>query len=54
LAAHHQAWRQGELNQREHCEAYGVPLKGVRQLAWKFKAEPQGKSSVTGALHRRF
>jgi len=25
--AHHEAWIQGELNQREYCEAYGVPLE---------------------------
>jgi hypothetical protein len=25
--AHHDAWLQSELNQREYCEAYGIPLK---------------------------
>ena len=25
--AHHEAWVQSELNQREYCEAYGIPLK---------------------------
>ena len=24
---HHEAWIQGELNQREYCEAYGIPLE---------------------------
>jgi hypothetical protein len=25
--AHHEAWIESELNQREYCEAYGIPLK---------------------------
>ena len=25
--AHHEAWRRSELNQREYCEAQGIPLK---------------------------
>jgi hypothetical protein len=25
--AHHEAWLQSELNQREYCEAYGIPIK---------------------------
>src|SRR5712672_2414163 len=25
--AHHEAWMESELNQREYCEAYGIPLK---------------------------
>jgi hypothetical protein len=25
--AHHEAWIQSELNQREYCEAYGIPLE---------------------------
>ena len=25
--AHHEAWVQSELNQREYREAYGIPLK---------------------------
>jgi hypothetical protein len=32
--AHHEAWLQSELNQREYCEAYGVP----RQLASKVQS----------------
>ena len=28
--AHHEAWRQSELNQREYCEAQGIPLNGPR------------------------
>ena len=26
--AHHEAWQQSALNQREYCEAHGIPLKG--------------------------
>jgi hypothetical protein len=36
--AHHETWLQSEFNQREYCEAYGVPLSNWRA---KFKAEPQ-------------
>ena len=24
---HHEAWQQSALNQREYCEAHGIPLK---------------------------
>jgi hypothetical protein len=36
--AHHEAWKNSDLNQSEYCEAQGIPLK---VLAGKFKAEPQ-------------
>jgi hypothetical protein len=39
--AHHEAWIQSELNQREYCEAYEVPLKAFGNWRAKFKAEPQ-------------
>ena len=39
--AHHEAWVQSELNQREYCEAYGIPLKAFGNWRAKFKAEPQ-------------
>src|SRR5258706_8153099 len=39
--AHHEAWFQGELNQREYCEAYGIPLKAFGNWRARFKAEPQ-------------
>jgi hypothetical protein len=25
--AHHEAWQQSDLNQREYCEAHGISLK---------------------------
>ena len=39
--AHHDAWLQSEFNQREYCEAYGVPLKAFGNWRARFKAEPQ-------------
>ena len=39
--AHHDAWRRSELNQREYCEAQGIPLKAFGNWRAKFKAEPQ-------------
>ena len=39
--AHHEAWRRSELNQREYCEAQGIPLKAFGNWRAKFRAEPQ-------------
>jgi hypothetical protein len=39
--ARHEAWVRSELNQREYCEAYGIPLKAFGNWRAKFKAEPQ-------------
>ena len=39
--AHHEAWCRSELNQREYCEARGIPLKAFGNWRAKFKAEPQ-------------
>jgi hypothetical protein len=34
--AHHEAWKRSDLNQRQYCEAEGIPLKafgiGARSL----------------------
>src|SRR5467141_1401413 len=46
--AHHETWLQSEFNQREYCEAYGVPLGNWRA---KFKAEPQ--TPARKVLYRR-
>src|SRR5467141_2821138 len=35
------AWIPSELNQREYCEAYGIPLKAFGNWRAKFKSEPQ-------------
>jgi hypothetical protein len=39
--AHHEAWQRSDLNQREYCEAEGIPLKAFGNWRAKFKAEPQ-------------
>ena len=39
--AHHEAWQRSDLNQRESCEAQGIPLKAFGNWRAKFKAEPQ-------------
>ena len=39
--AHHEAWCRSDLNQREYCEAQGIPLKAFGNWRAKFKAEPQ-------------
>jgi hypothetical protein len=49
--AHHEAWRHSELNQREYCEAQGIPLKAFGNWRAKFKAEPQPPSPKL--LYRR-
>ena len=40
-----------ELNQREYCEAYEVPLKAFGNWRAKFKAEPQ--TPARKVLYRR-
>src|SRR2546423_7049354 len=37
---HHEACQQSALNQREYCEAHGIPLKAFGNWRAKFKAEP--------------
>jgi len=49
--AHHEAWQQSALNQREYCEAHGIPLKAFGNWRAKFKAEPQ--LPVRKLLYRR-
>lgn len=38
---HHEAWKRSELNQRQYCEAQGIPLKAFGNWRARFKAEPQ-------------
>lgn len=49
--AHHEAWQQSELNQRDYCEAQGIPLKAFGNWRARFKAEPQPPSPKL--LYRR-
>ncbi len=37
--AHHEAWKRSDLNQRQYCEAEGIPLKAFGRAM--FQAEPQ-------------
>ncbi len=39
--AHHEAWKRSDLNQRQYCEAEGVPLKAFGNWRAQFKAEPE-------------
>ena len=39
--AHHEGWHRSELNQREYCEAHGIPLKAFGNWRARFKVEPQ-------------
>jgi hypothetical protein len=39
--AHHEAWKRSDLNQRQYCEAEGIPLKAFGNWRSQFKAEPQ-------------
>ena len=49
--AHHEAWQQSALNQREYCEAHGIPLKAFGNWRARFKAEQQ--PPVRKLLYRR-
>lgn len=39
--AHHEGWKRSDLNQRQYCEAQGIPLKAFGNWRARFKAEPQ-------------
>jgi len=49
--AHHDAWRRSDLNQREYCDAQGIPLKAFGNWRARFKAEPL--PPVRKLLYRR-
>src|SRR5438552_13882525 len=49
--AHHEAWKRSDLNQRQYCEAQGIPLKAFGNWRAQFKAEPQ--SPERKLLYRR-
>ena len=38
---HHERWQQSALNQRECCEARGIPLKAFGNWRARFNADPQ-------------
>ena len=39
--AHHEAWKRSDLNQRQYCEAQGLPQKAFENWRQKFRVEPQ-------------
>jgi len=39
--AHHEGWKRSDLNQRQYCEAHGLPQKAFENWRQKFRAEPQ-------------
>lgn len=49
--AHHEAWQQSALNQREYCAAQGIPLKAFGNWRARFKADRSCRcaSCSTGA-----
>ena len=50
--AHHEAWKRSELNQRQYCEAHGLPQKAFENWRQKFRAEPQAPERKL--LYRRW
>jgi hypothetical protein len=48
--SHHEGWRRSDLNQREYCEAQGLPLKCFGNWRAKFQAEPEVPGKL---LYRR-
>jgi hypothetical protein len=36
--AHHEAWKRSDLNQRQYCEAHGLPQKAFENWRQKFRA----------------
>lgn len=49
--AHHEAWKRSDLNQRQYCEAHGLPQKAFENWRQKFRAEPQ--AAERRLLYRR-
>ena len=49
--SHLDGWAASSLNQREYCEAHGLPLKRFGNWRAKFKAEPE--EPVRKLLYRR-
>ncbi len=49
--AHLDGWRRSELNQREYCEAHGLPLK--RFGNWRAKLKYEEPASAGKLLYRR-
>jgi hypothetical protein len=39
--AHHEAWKRSDLNQRQYCEAHGLPRKAFENWRQQFRTELQ-------------
>src|SRR5258708_37841716 len=44
--SHLEGWRRSELNQREYCEAHGLPLKRFGNWRGEWKQEEEGPGKV--------
>src|SRR5680860_687426 len=51
--AHHEAWKRSDLNQREYCEAQGVPLKGFGNWRGAVQGRAAAGSAQTPLQTRR-
>jgi hypothetical protein len=51
--AHHEAWQRSDLNQREYCEAQGIPLKAFWQLAGEVQSRTEAIGVQTALPARR-
>jgi transposase-like protein len=49
--SHHEEWASSLLNQREYCEAHGLPLK--RFGNWRAKFKDEAAAARKGLLYRR-
>src|ERR1700688_37693 len=49
--AHHEAWQQSAFNQREYCEAHGIPLKAFGN--WRAMSKAERQPPVRKLLYRR-
>ena len=51
--AHLEGWRQSALNQREYCEAHGLPLKRFGNWRAKFRHEDPPAGARSGCTRDR-
>lgn len=49
--AHHEARKRSDLNQREYCEAEGIPLKGL--CNWRAQCKAERQPAPPRLLYRR-
>ncbi len=49
--AHHEAWIESELNQREYCEAHGIALKAFGN--WRAKFRYYGANATSNLRYPR-